>query len=318
MICSNYQHFKPPLSYEMCINIDSNKILNLYGYYLEQSCKGICTQYKPLLFFCFYKIEIKIMITKKSALLTLLLVLFYSALYAQVNTESFRTSDKKTGFSLISDVDLTLMAGNTDFQYFGTNTKVNFNRSNNYYTFLILNGGFGRNEGKTFFSQALVHFRNVDGLSDNLQLEEFIQYDNNKSLLLLNRYLAGTGLRFKIYRGEKIAFRVGSNIFYEWEKYDLPVQSKHGRETKVIRLNTYITCKINIKEDLTFLSVSYLQPDIGNIKDLRVLSNNALQVKLSENLSLQVKLDARYDSRSADGIKSFDLFSKLGLSVKID
>jgi len=258
------------------------------------------------------------MIKKKSALLTLLLVLFYSALYAQVNTESFRTSDKKTGFSLISDVDLTLMAGNTDFQYFGTNTRVNYNRSNRDYSFLILNGGFGRNEGKTFFSQALVHFRNVDGLSDNLQLEEFIQYDNNKSLLLLNRYLAGTGLRFKIYRGEKIAFRVGSNIFYEWEKYDLPVQSKHGRETKVIRLNTYITCKINIKEDLTFLSVSYLQPDIGNIKDLRVLSNNALQVKLSENLSLQVKLDARYDSRSADGIKSFDLFSKLGLSVKID
>lgn len=255
----------------------------------------------------------------KRTLLFLILILFlFSTNYAQVNTESFRADSIKPGLSIISDIELSLMAGNTDFQHFGSNTRINNRWAENDYTFLILNGGFGRNEGETFFSQALIHLRNVNVLHKNLQLEEFVQYDNNKNLLLLDRYIAGAGLRFHIFNNKKVTWRVGTSLFAEYEEYDLPSAAKHDIENQTIRFSSYLTFNLKLKEDIDLLSVTYLQPDIQDLADFRILSNNALQVKFSKNVSLNIKIDGRYDSRSADGIKEFDLISNIGLAIAFE
>lgn len=254
----------------------------------------------------------------KIVLIICTMVLFYSKNHAQVNTESYRTVSNKTGLSITSEVELTLMAGNTDFQYFGSNTRLNYGWNENSYTFLILNGGFGRNEGKTFFSESLVHLRNVNALSKNIQLEAFAQYDNNKSLLLLNRYLAGAGLRFRILTTEDTKARYGTSLFIENEKYDLTPAAKHDAKIQTIRFSNYFTFTLKLKENLTFLTVSYLQPDIQHFTDFRILSNNALQVKLSKSMGLDTKIDLRYDSKPADSIKNFDLSSKIGLEISLE
>jgi len=256
------------------------------------------------------------LLMRKVILLWLLIFAFSnSACWAQVNTESFRIKSDSSGFSVIADLELALMAGNTDFQHFGSNSRINYNWTKFQYTFLIINGGFGREDGKTFFSQALFHIRHVQTLTKFLQLEIFSQYDNNKSLLLLNRYLAGAGIRYRFLNKENIISRIGCSFFYEQEEYNLPANSLYEKQTNIIRFNSYLTFNFKIKEGLTFLSVTYLQPDVENIDDLRLLSNNALNIKLSDNLSLNIKLDGRYDSMPADGIKKYDLSSKMGLSI---
>jgi Protein of unknown function, DUF481 len=254
---------------------------------------------------------------RKLFILLFLNVLLYSNTYSQVNTESFRIKSDSIGFSLLSDIELTLMAGNTDFQYFGSNSRINYAWTSDNSTFLILNGGFGRKNGNTFFSQALFHLRHVRAITDNLKLELFTQYDNNKSLLLTDRYIAGGGVRSQILNFDRLTSHTGLSVFAEREVYDLPENALHAQKTHGFRFNSYLTFNLKLKEDMIFLSVTYLQPDIKKLDDLRVLSNNALNIKVSKSLSINIKTDVRYDSRPADGIKKYDFVSKIGLAISI-
>jgi hypothetical protein len=196
----------------------------------------------------------------------------------------------------------------------GTNTRFNYNWGK-HYAFLVINGGFGKNNGKSFLSQALIHFRNVNSLSNIVQLEEFLQFDNNKEKLLINRFLIGGGFRFKIIKIERFVSRIGTSLFYEHEEYDLPINANHETKTKTIRFSTYFTFLLKLKKDIAFLSTTYLQPSFKYFIDVRVLSDNAINVNLGKNMDLTTKVNLQYDSKPADGIKTFDLITKLGLAL---
>jgi hypothetical protein len=247
----------------------------------------------------------------------ILILFFYSKNYAQVNTERFRIATDSLGFSVRSDLDFTLMVGNTDFQYMGTNTRFNYNWGR-HYTFLVINGGFGKNNGKSFLSQALTHFRNVNSLSHFVQLEEFLQYDNNKKHLLIHRFLIGGGFRFKIVKTEIFVSRIGTSIFYEHEEYDLPSGANHKLKTKTVRFSSYLTFLLKLKKDIVLLSTTYFQPAMNNIDDIRVLSDNAININLGKNIDLTMKINIQYDSHPADAVKRFDMITKLGVALNFE
>ena len=250
--------------------------------------------------------------------ITLFLILFLHAnLHAQVNTERFRIAADSLGFSVRSDLNFTLMAGNSDFQYMGTNTRFNYNWGTDY-TFLVTNGGYGKNSGKSFFSQSLLHLRNVNSLNDIFQIETFLQYDNNKKLLLMHRGLVGAGARLKVINREKLITRVGLSVFYEREEYDLPESAIHKVNDNHVRLSTYITFTHTLNDNVSLLSTSYLQPDLNESRDFRMLSDSALNVKLADNVALTTTLNMRRDSRPADGIKKFDLTTRIGVSLAFE
>ena len=239
-----------------------------------------------------------------------------ASLYAQVNTEKFRISADTTGFSIRSDVDFTLMTGNADFAFMGTNTRINYNWGGDY-TFLVVNGGFGRNKGVNFFSQAIIHLRNVNSINDFLQVEEFAQYDNNKQILLLNRTIFGAGLRFKVVDINEIRFRIGPAVFYELEDYDVSKLSLVSDKEQLLRLSVYFTALVELQDNLSLLTTSYIQPAAKNLKDFRFLSDNALNIKLGKTVDLVLKLQTRFDNYPIAGIKKFDLVSKIGVAINL-
>lgn len=250
-------------------------------------------------------------------ILSIFLVLLFltSNTFPQVNTEKFRISTDSLGFSIRSDIDFTIMAGNTDFTFLGTNTRINYNWGDDY-TFLVVNGGFGRNKGVNFFSQAILHLRNVNSLNNIIQLEEFAQYDNSKQILLLDRALIGLGLRLKLVDTEEIIFRIGPSLFYEHEVYDVSMISNNNKEN-LLRASLYFTTLIKLQDNLTFLSTSYFQPAVKDVKDFRFLSDNALNTQLGETVDLVFKLQIRFDNLPLPSIKKFDLVSRLGIAVNI-
>jgi hypothetical protein len=65
------------------------------------------------------------------------LLVCFSINYAQVNIETFRIAADSLGFSVRSDLDFTIMVGNSEFQYMGTNTRFHFNWGS-HYTFLVI------------------------------------------------------------------------------------------------------------------------------------------------------------------------------------
>jgi hypothetical protein len=208
------------------------------------------------------------------------------------------------------------MAGNADFTFLGTNTRFNYNWGTEY-TFLVVNGGFGQNNGKNFFSQALMQLRNVNSLNDIVSIEEFIQFNNDKQILLLRRVLLGTGLRIKVVEDDDIIIKLGPSVFFEHETYDLDNTAIHKNKINTARINLYITSLFKLQENISFLSIIYLQPKFDEFKDLRILFDSALNIGLGKTVDFLVKLQMRYDSLPADSIKEFDLNTKMGVAINL-
>jgi len=240
----------------------------------------------------------------------------YQNIFPQVNTEKFRIATDSIGFSVRSDIDITLMAGNTDFSFLGTDTRFNYNWGTDY-TFLVVNSGFGINDGKSFFSQTLLHLRNVNSVSDFVSIEEFLQYNDNKQILLLHRALIGGGLRLKLINNDEITMRIGPAIFFEYESYNLDAAAKHKSKVNHARLSLYLTSLLKLQEGISFLSIMYLQPKVNDFKDLKILFDSALNIKLGKTVDFVVKLQIRYDSLPADTIEKFDLVTKLGIALNL-
>lgn len=247
------------------------------------------------------------------ALLLFFLIAFKT--YSQVNTEKFRRDADTLGFSGNADLEIDFRTGNVDFQRVGLGGRMNYNFGSDY-TFLVFKGEYGWQSGEEFSNEALVHLRNVYSLREEIQLETFIQSDFNKSRLLLNRYLAGGGLRFKIFTADDFKMRIGTAYFYELEKYNLPENSLHGIRTYTHRSSSYFTSNIALNDDLNFTTITYFQPAIGKWEDYRIISENSLGITLSKYFDIYIDVNMRYDNRPPDNIKRFDTDSKLGVSIK--
>ena len=227
---------------------------------------------------------------KQNICLVLLLIIlnFFNSI-AQINTERYRKDSDSIGFSAIADIEITAMTGNTDFQFINLGGRLNYNWGKSY-TFLVADGGFGWDEGKRIFNQALLHLRHVHSLNDLLQIEVFTQTDFNKKRLLEGRELIGGGLRYKILTFDNAKFRLGASYFYEHEKYDVPTNSIHGSNLFANRLSAYLTFELEIKDDVKLITVNYFQPQIGEWEDFRITSDLSLIVGLTSFVDLSVSL----------------------------
>ncbi len=246
------------------------------------------------------------------------LLVFFCAfsLSAQINTERFRQDADSVGFAGHLDLAATISTGNTSYRQFLLGSRLNYNWGRDY-TFLVADIGYIRDKDKKIFDHELFHLRNVVTVTRLIQQEMFVQYDFNKKRKLLSRKLVGAGLRFRILKRGALKFRTGVGYFYEIEDYDLPERSSHDKHTEAHRLNNYETLEIDLKKHLKLLSVTYIQPEIGRWRDVKIISENALIVDLGRHLELAIKVNLRYDSRPPDQTKELDTLSNFALAVKL-
>jgi len=246
--------------------------------------------------------------------LLLLIPIFLSQTFAQINTERFR-QDSDSGFSGTIDLEGLAQTGNTDFQLLSLGGRLNYNRISSY-SFFVFSGSYGWKDGKQFSNELIAHLRNVEGLNNFLQFEAFAQFDYNKKRKLLARELIGAGLRYKILTTDDFKLRAGTSYFFEIEEYDLSELSDHGRNVSAHRFSSYATFEFQITDNTSFSSVTYFQPDIRKINDYKLISENAFAFMISRQFSFKVKFNLRYDTVPPDGIKDTDSVTKVGITIK--
>lgn len=245
----------------------------------------------------------------------LLVFIFSNLCFAQVNTERYRM-DSDSGFTGLIDINAMAQTGNTDFQLIEIGARLNYNRGAGY-SFLVVSGGYGWNEGKQFSNDFFSHLRNVESLNDWLQFEAFLQFDYNRKRKLLSRELAGAGLRYKVFTSDIIRVRTGTSYFFEAEQYDLSDEDIHDRDLTAHRLSSYLTIETDFNDKVGFLSVSYYQPNLEYFSDLKLISENSLIIKISELLRFNVNYNLRYDAIPPDGIKDLDTITKVGITLRL-
>lgn len=252
---------------------------------------------------------------KRNFLVFIIAALCYGNSIAQINTEKFRTAEDSVGLSGSVDISATAVTGNTDFQVITGNTRLEYNWGVNY-IFFVGNAGYVWGNKESFANEALAHLRDAQTLNDFLQLELFLQFDYNKKRLLLSRELAGGGIRFRLISEKSLKIRFGLAYMFEHEKYDLPLNSIHGRLTNTSRLSSYATFNVLLKDGFNFISISYYQPKITGWEDLKAISDNTFVSEINSLLDLTFGVSLRYDSRPPDKIKKLDTTTRFGLSIK--
>jgi hypothetical protein len=235
--------------------------------------------------------------------------------FTQINTERFRQDSDSTGLTGHVDMEATVMTGNVNLQFYNVGGRINYNWGPAY-SFAVFDGGFGWEKAKSLYQQSLAHLRHVHTMNNKIQLEVFLQHDVNKKRKLLSRWLSGAGVRLKVLKKGPLKYRQGFSYMYEKEEYDLPLDSFHGQHTQAHRLNAYTTLEFDLKAPFRFLSVSYIQPEIGDWRDYKLITENGLLIDAGKWLDVTLKINGRYDSKPPDNTKKLDTISKMGITVK--
>ena len=220
-------------------------------------------------------------------LISILFFCLTSILYSQINIEKYSNISNSDGFSGSLSFYASAKTGNTDIQEFGIDGRTNY-EGEKFYSFLIGNGEYGWNKGREYSNNALLHFRYIRKLNEIINPELFAQINYNKSRLLLLRTLGGGGFRLAIISDSTSNLTFGSAYMYEYEKLDLSNNSNHSKEVNHHRWSNYISYSSQLSNNTRISIVVYAQPRFNNFIDLRILSENHLGVKLTEELSLAV------------------------------
>ena len=237
-----------------------------------------------------------------------------SAANAQVDIESRRLDEGASHTGEI-EIDFTLRGGNVDLVEFGPTVSVNFTRGRN--TFLVIgSGNLGWENGERFANEFLGHLRWVLLWKSRIQPEAFVQANYDKSRKLDIRTLAGGGLRVRLGRNDRGALWAGSAYMIEHEENEDALTNAHPASTSVSRWANYFSASAVLSSTAEWSAIVYVQPDMVDFSDVRVLVETGLEVKVTETVSLDTYLSIHHDADPVDGIAETDYALKTALKLK--
>ncbi len=235
---------------------------------------------------------------------------------AQVNTEAMRRIDLESGWYNRLTLNLSYESGNTDFLALRANFRSDYLRGR-YHAFAVTTFQQARKDGKAFTNKGFIHVRGIRLLNQRLMAEIFVQRQFNESILLNERNLAGGGIRITVLRSMRAAegasdssLHVGMGAMWEKESLDLP----HEEETAMVRSTNYITGIWHINEQATGSATCYYQPSVERFSDFRILFEGNLQLRMTRDLALNIKLNLRYDNEPPMSLEKHDLEIMHGVS----
>lgn len=229
-----------------------------------------------------------------------------------VNVENSRLDETEQGWQGLADLSFYAVKNtNTLYQL---NNKLRVQYVTDRHRWLMLSDvNLSISDELKFEQNAFQHLRYGLMLDSAYVWEFFGQHQYDQIQLIRRRVLIGSGLRIRFLERGLINSHYGFTYMLEYEDELVTL------ETNLLsRLSTYVNIKLTVKEWLQFLSTSYYQPRITQFSDFRLSTNNTLQFKINDSLSIITKLVLIYDSSPVDDASVPNMNMKLtnGFSYK--
>ena len=247
------------------------------------------------------------------------LLVLCTSVKAQVNIETKRRLDSKSGW--YSDIGLSLkyQSGNTDLLKLETSLRSDY-LVGKYHTFGILTFQQEKQGGKVYTDKGFVHLRGARSITERLGIEVFAQKQYNESILLQDRNLAGGGVRISALKQRTNTKNTGISLYVGigamWENETIN-DKEHGEiDTNIIRSTNYVSGVWRIDKRFTLIVTGYYQPYLQRFSDFRILSESRFEFRATERVSFNFRLPFRYDSEPPTGVEAHDLEIVNGLSYK--
>lgn len=247
--------------------------------------------------------------------------LFFLALNAkaQVNIETLRRLDSKLGWYNDITLSLTYQSGNTDLLRFKSSLRSDY-WFDKYHTFGIATLQQGEQGGRLYTDKGFIHLRGARSIIERLGVEMFLQKQFNESILLRDRNLAGAGIRISALKQRTDKKNTGLNLYLGigamWENETINDKGHGEVETNIVRSTNYISATWRIDNRFSVVITSYFQPYTQRVSDFRVLSESRFEFHITKTVSLNTRLNIRYDSEPPTDVEAHDLEIVNGLSCK--
>ena len=220
-------------------------------------------------------------------------------LLAQINTEAMRSENVTDGFINKVNVDFGIEKADAEVIELAAAYRLDYFNPTGLHVFLILNYENGYEQEKGLDKNQVVnkgfgHLRMTKMISSKLFFEVFTQFGFNDFLLMKDRKLAGSGLRYKMVSNDRMNTFLGIGLMQENEIYDIVNEP----EKKLLRSTNYLRWNINIAENTELYNTVYYQFSSSDINDYRLLYDGSIDFSVNENLSFFIELNYRYDNDS--------------------
>ena len=218
-------------------------------------------------------------------------------LLAQINTEAMRSENVTDGFINKVNVDFGIEKADAEVIELAAAYRVDYFNPTGLHIFFILNYENGYEQEKGLDKNQVVnkgfgHLRMTKMISSKLFFEIFTQFGFNDFLLMKDRKLAGSGLRYKMVSNDRMNTFLGIGLMQENEIYDMVNEP----EKKLLRSSNYLRWNINIAENTELYNTVYYQFSSSDINDYRLLYDGSIDFSVNENLSFFIELNYRYDN----------------------
>jgi len=223
-------------------------------------------------------------------------LLFFTTARAQVNTEAMRESKDAFGFTNVFGFDFGFEKSNQEVVEIAGKYRLDYISKSDLHSFLVLSyeNGYEKDADETnsIVNKGFSHLRFTKNISNNIFIEFFTQYGFNDFLLMKERLLYGSGIRYKIIGSDKMNTYLGIGLMQENEAYNL----KENQDMSLLRSTNYITWKLKISNNTQLSNTAYFQFDTQRSEDNRILYDGDLAIAINEKFSFNLMLNYRQDS----------------------
>lgn len=168
--------------------------------------------------------------------------------------------------------------------------------------------GLVKGEGENFSNDGFLHARFAKEWGKYIFWESFTQIQYNTLTKIDHRWLTGTGTRFQLTDYDNARFFFGLLYMYERESLNDPKVTQNDH-----RASAYFSFSMIPQETISFYSTTYIQPRLDLWSDYRMLTENTLNLGITDKLSFTVRLRMTYDSEPPPGVPTliYDLHNGL-------
>ena len=227
---------------------------------------------------------------------TILIFMLSNIAVSQVNTEAMRNTKERSGFANTLGFDFGFEKSKEEVLEVAGKYRLDFMGKNGLQSFLVLSyeNGYEKEDAEknSIVNKGFGHLRFTKNMFDKFFIEVFTQYGFNDFLLMNERRLYGSGIRYRILNREILSGYVGVGAMHEEEIYNLGSDFNMN----LLRSTNYLSWKIRFNETSSLQNTAYYQFDTKNTSDRRILYDGDLNIALNNKLVFTLSLNFRYDS----------------------
>ena len=236
--------------------------------------------------------------------------------YAQVlNVESVR-SDVDSARTWAGEVKFDISLDKNRETVLNLGNEANAAYFSRRHTYLLLNSiDFVSVDSEDVVSKGFFHLRGTFYSRKRWSPELFVQYQYNQNLGLQDRAVAGGGVRYTFLKEPGISGHLNSGVMFEHENWNTAEQQEVSNS--FVKSTSNIVMRGKLTDQVNLLMIGYYQARPDRFFTPRVISENSLNFKMSENLVFTFNFTLAFDSDPVIDIPNVTFQLKNGILILI-